>query len=143
MKISDDETIFAWTNLQAPPDMEHGLLATSPAYHSETLHAATLNCLSLNRTSSLAIYLKKLSISGHYARVKCAELTNFHTLNAQKEGIRVRRIPTAINSQEPYEIYGLKIRKLLLVEHGYKIVGILYTEKSLTKQLESPVGESE
>ena len=36
IKISDDETLFAWTNPQAPPELEHGLLATAPASFADS-----------------------------------------------------------------------------------------------------------
>jgi len=36
MKVSDDETLFAWTNPEASPDSEHGLLATSPAFFADS-----------------------------------------------------------------------------------------------------------
>ena len=36
IEISDDETLFAWTNHEAPPDLEHGLLATVPAFFADS-----------------------------------------------------------------------------------------------------------
>jgi len=180
VKVSDDETLFAWTNPEASPDSEHGLLATYPAFfadsgsyvpyfdprasvpysmtnqglrinlsithieYSETLHVAALNCPSLNgATGHLAIYLKRVSAGGHYARVKCAELTNLHTLNALEEEIRVRQIPSAVNSQDFYDIHGLMITKVPLVEHGYKLISLLHTEESISNPLICFFRESE
>jgi hypothetical protein len=103
---------------------------------SETLHVAALNCPGLNGANgSLAIYLKRVS-AGHYARVKCAELTCFHTLNAPEEEIRVRQIPSAVNSQDFYDIHGLIIRKIPHVELGYKLISLLHAEESSSRESE-------
>lgn len=179
MKISDDETLSAWTNPEASPDPEHELFATSPAFfadsgsyvpyfdprasvpysmtnqglrinlsiihveYSETLHVAALNCPSPDGAGSLAIYLKMVSAGGHYTRVKCAELTSFHTLNASEEEIRVRQIPSAVNSQNFYDIHGLMISKVPIVEHGYKMISVLRAEGSVSNRLVYSSRESE
>ena len=180
MKVSDDETLFAWTNPEASPDSEYGLLATSPTVfadsgsyvpyfdprasvpcsmtnqglrinlsithieYSETLHVAALNCPGSSRgDGSLSIYLKWVSAGGHYARVKCAEITCFHTLNALDKEICVPQIPSPTKSQDFYDIHGLMITKVPLVEHGYKAISLLQTEESISNPLVRSSGESE